>query len=319
MVMMVEHTLQIAGPRVADGKPAPAAVGNVLRQVEFVAKEAVRMGFRHSSRKPGRPPAWLNAAEDIRFVGVSAGNEGTTLLHFEAPKFGDVADDPYRQQDLFEVPPARTDTAFDLLGDILADIAARVRDSERYDIGLLHRFDRFGGTVFNHGVETIVLQGDRLPTVSPPRIDLQLAQTAASLYWETPAPKRVRVAGKLDMIRDSDRVFNLILDAGERLRGVWTGGDTSVLADYFKRNVVVGGTAVFRASGALLRVDADAMVLAGAKDNFFSVMPTPTPRKLDVPEMVRVRKSRGGIAAVIGKWPGEETEEELLAALKEMR
>lgn len=318
-MVAVEHTLRIEGPRVAGGKPSPSAVGDVLRQVDYAAREAVRMGFRHSSRKPGRVPAWLSAAEDIRFVGISAGDADSTLLHYEAPKFGDVADEPYREPSLFEIPPAQTDTAFDLLGDILDDIARRVADSERYDTYLLQRFERFGGTVFKRGVTGITLQGDRLQADRPPRIDPQLAQTAGALFRETPAPKRVRVAGKLDMIRDSDRVFNLILETSERLRAVWTGGDTSTLADYFKQSVVVGGLAVFRASGTLLRLDAEAMSLAGEKDSFFSTMPQPAPKKLDVPEMVRAKKGKGGIAAVFGKWPGEETEEELLIALKGMR
>ena len=317
-IKMVEHTLRIEGPRVLAGKPAPATLGNVLREVGFAAREAVRMGFTHSSRKPGRAPAWLIAAEDVRFVGVSPDNSGATRLHFEAPRFGEVADEPYRQPDLFEVPPAATDTAFDLLGDILNDISKRLVDSERYDIGLLKRFERFGGTVFNRGVDSITVQGNRIQIDCPPRIDIHLAETAALLHRETPAPRSVRVAGRLDMIRDSDRVFNLILDGGERLRGIWTGGDTAMLARYFKEYVVLGGVAVFRPSGLLLRVDAEAMALAETKDRFFSTMPQPASRTLDVPALVRGQKGKNGIPAVFGKWPGDESEEALLAALKEM-
>ena len=278
------------------------------------------MGFRHSSRRPGRIPTWLSAAEDVRFVEISRCNGGT-LLHFEAPKFGEVADEPYRQPMLFDAPPPRTDTAFDLLGDIVADVAGRVADSERFDTGVLQRLEKFGSTVFKRGrgVSAITIRGGRLPVDRPPRIDLEVSEAAGSLYRETPAPKRVRVAGKLDMIRDSDRVFNLILGSGERLRGVWTGGDTAVLADFFKQAVVVGGTGVFRPSGALLRVDAEAIALAGPKDEFFSVMPQPTRRTPEIKELLRKQKARGGLAGIFGKWPGDETEEELLAALKEMR
>jgi hypothetical protein len=157
--------------------------------------------------------------------------------------------------------------------------------------------------------------GDRLSPDSPPRINSELARSAKDLFRETPAPRRVRIAGKLDMIRDSDRVFNLILDSGERLRAVWTGGDTAKLADYFKQNIVIGGIAIYRPSGALLRVDAEAIDVAGAKDGFFSSIPQPSLRKMN---MKQARKNRSGLAAVFGKWPGSESEEELLSALKDM-
>jgi hypothetical protein len=316
MVAIVHHILKIEGPRVACGRPAPAAIGEVLRQVEFAAKESVRMGFRRSSRKPGRVPEWLRAAEDIRFVDLS-GEGDATLLHFEAPKFGDVADEPYRQPTLFDQPPPQTDTAFDLLGDIIGDVAARLADSERFDLGLLQRFERFNAA-FRRGVNSVAVLGDRLSSERPPCIDAKLAEDAASLHRETPAPQRVRICGKLDMIRDSDRVFNLILSAGERLRGVWTGGDTKQLADFFKASVVIGGTAVFRPSGRLLRVDAEAIDIAADNDVFFSTMPQPTRRAPDIRELSRKQKTRGGLSMIFGKWPGDETEAELLAALKEM-
>lgn len=315
MIARTHHILRLEGPRVSGGMTAPAAVGGVLRHMEFAAKEAVRMAFRHSSRKPGRVPAWLSAAEDVKFVGVSPDALGGTQLHFEAPKFGDVADEPYREPTLFDPPPSVSDTAFDLLGDIIKDISSGVEDSEKFDVGLLHRIELLSGTVLKRGISSIVLLGDRLSPDSPPRINLELARQAKDLCRETPSPRKVRIAGKLDMIRDSDSVFNLILDTGERLRAVWTGGDTEKLADFFKQQIVIGGTAIFRPSGAVLRVDADAIDVAGAKDGFFSTMPQPSSRKIVTKQL---KKRNSGMAAIFGKWPGNESEEELLSALKDM-
>jgi hypothetical protein len=276
------------------------------------------MGFRHSSNSPGRIPTWLNAVSDIRLVDISVDRSSdATILTFEAPRFKDVAEELYREPKLFDTPPEQSDTAFNLFGDFIQDVASHVSDSERYDLGLLKRFERFGKD-FKHGVDSIEIAGDRLSVNRPPKIDSSLTAAAASLHHEIPASKRVRVAGKLDMIRDSDKVFTLILDNGTPLRGIWTGGDADHLADFFGRQVVVNGTAVFRASKTLLRLDANAIELAGAKDSFFSKMPQPAQACLDVKDIFRKQKSRGGISALFGKWPGNETDEELLAALKEM-
>jgi hypothetical protein len=303
---------------VGGGKPIPVIIGGLLCHVDRIVKAAVRMGFRHSSSKKGRIPAWLNAVSDIRLVDISVDRASdATILSFEAPRFGDVTDEPYGQKLLFDPPPAQNDTAFNLFGDFIQDVSSHVSDSERYDLGLLKRFGQFG-TDFKHGVDSIELDGDRLSIQRPPRIDSTLTAAAASLTHEIPAPKRARVAGKLNMIRVSDNVFDLLLDDGSRLRGVWTENDITPLANLLGKTVVVGGLAIFRASKSLLRLDANAIQLAGANDSFFSKMPQPAQASLDVKDIFRKQKARGGISALFGKWPGNETDEELLAALKEM-
>src|SRR5439155_25873964 len=98
----------------------PSAVGEILRALPVVVRQAIRMGFAGRSTTRGRRPAWLTAASDIRFVGFD-GNEDT-LLHFEAPSFGEAAEELYRQPEFWPNKPPPEDTGFDLLGDVLADV-----------------------------------------------------------------------------------------------------------------------------------------------------------------------------------------------------
>jgi hypothetical protein len=276
------------------------------------------MAFRHASRFRGRPPEWLQRATDVRFLEQDREDDETTKLIFEAPRFGDVAQEPYQQGQLFEQPPDQDDTAFDLFGDVLKDITNRASNSERFDSPLLEQLSKLDGRVFNRGIEAITVHGHRLPIVQPPRIDHELAAIAVSLRKETPKSLRVRVAGKLDMIRDSDRVFELIVNTGDRVRGVWVGGESSVLGQLWKNQVVVDGVAVFRPSGALLRVDTQGLQKADKSDDFFSKVPTPAARSVDSKRIRQTQTSATGANAVFGKWPGDESEEQLLAALKEL-
>src|SRR5207245_1927643 len=126
--------------------------------------------------------------------------------------------------------PRGEDTAFDLAGDLLLDVEAERRESDRFDAPLLRRIEAFGRAE-RTGVEEIVLHGDRLSTAmgSPPRIDREIAKKALSLSAATPPEQRVRVAGKLDMIRDSDRVFALIVEESLPVRGLWVGDDMGPL------------------------------------------------------------------------------------------
>jgi len=121
------------------------------------------------------------------------------------------------------------------------------------------------------------------------------------------------------MIRDSDNVFVLVLDDGARIRGVWSSGEMVSLSPFFGKYVLAEGIGVFRPSGSLLRVDAEAMDLGGEADRFFSKTPVP---QAVAPLTERVRQAQTpqrGASAIYGKWPGDESEEDLLASLEELR
>jgi hypothetical protein len=310
----VEHTIDVQGPKVSDGQRSPAAVGHVLTWTERLTRMAVSMAFRYSSKVPGRPPQWLAEASNIRFQDVSGGN-GYRRLHFEAPRFGEAAEELYRQGELFETRPAKTDTAFDLIGDIVDDITRQDRDSARFDTGLLKRVERFGGAG-QWGVQSLLLHGDRLPLDHPPVINQALVVLAEGLYRETPAPKRARLAGKLDMIRASDGSFALILESNAPVRGVWVGGDPQAMRDFFDKNVILEGRAFFRPSGALLRIEAEGIALASQTDVFFSTPPEAVPQSIGRRTLQKPQTHKTGVAAIFGKWPGDETEEQLLTALR---
>lgn len=312
---MIEHILALHGPRVSGGRPCPEAVGRVLRLIEPVVRESVSMGFRNTSRLPGRRPEWFNRASDIRFVGVSKGPQDATLLHFEAPRFGDAAEDLYRQGEFFRVRPHEEDTGFDLLGDVLTDIRNGAEDSLNFDARLLKHVGSFKKL---KGLESVVVSGHRLDCDNPPMLDADIANAARSMCNRTPPATRARIAGKLDMVRDHDNVFEMILEDSVTVRGLWTGGDMATLGDFFRRDVVVEGQAVFRVSGKLLRIEADAVKISTDADSFFRRIPAPAPKRLDQRSFLRPQTEHTGAGAIYGGWPGDETEQEILAALKEM-
>lgn len=45
----------------------------------------------------------------------------------------------------------------------------------------------------------------------------------------------------------------------------------------------------------------------------------PVRRTLDVREIIRAQSHKRGVAAIVGRWPGTETDEEIEAALRELR
>jgi hypothetical protein len=96
------------------------------------------------------------------------------------------------------------------------------------------------------------------------------------------------------------------------------GFDVDTLSACFRKSVLVLGKAVYRPSGRLLRIDASEMRLADESDRFFSKVPLPRHVTVDVRSLARRNSQKNGMAAVFGKWPGDETDEQIEAALREL-
>jgi len=151
----------------------------------------------------------------------------------------------------------------------------------------------------------------------PVRLDIKVVENARSLSNLTPSPRQVRVVGKLDMVRHSTRSFALQLDNGEEVKGVLQEGDPSFLQRYFGRDITVFGKAIYRPSGSLLRLDAHELMDTAEGRATFSSVPEALSRTRKTERKAQTAKV--GVAAFFGAWPGEESDEELLAALGDLR
>jgi hypothetical protein len=274
------------------------------------------MGFLHSSRARGRVPASLKASAEVRFVGMEGAGDTATLLHFHVPSFGSVARELFQQQRLWDDGPQPDETAFELFGAALNDVAARRENSDRFDPGLLRRISHYD-RVLRRGVDRITLPDTHLADSS--RVDAQIVRAAADLAAITPNPRRIRVAGRLDVMGASQGVLKVEVKQGEFVTAIWEGEEAvDSLKDFFNRDVVVDGVGVFRPSGTLLRIDADAVVSASPRDDFFRQVPT-APAVRDYQKLVRLRPGEKSVyAQLLGSIPAEESDEEFAAAIDEL-
>ena len=286
------------------------AFGHAQEMLPGAIRQSVRMALEGRSVAKGPRPDWLKAASDIRFVGISGDDE--TVLHCELPSLGDAAP---RLFDGPESGPDRADTGLDLLADVWGDVAGGNADSAKFDRALLNslaHFKKFVGGTFS--VLEVGRQGQRSPTL----VTAAVVAAARSLSANVPRPQRVRLVGRLDMIRASTQAFALLLDDGSEVRGVLSDGEVSSLASLVGHRVLCLGQAVYRPSGKLLRVESDSVAATTDSNAFFSVAPKSARRRPNLRELFDEQKSKSGIRAIIGQWPGDETDEEILAALRDM-
>jgi hypothetical protein len=311
---MLNYTLLLHGLQ-STGEGLPGALlRDLLDAVDRGAKGAVRLRLEgRSSARGGFPPSWVNEAAAFRMAGFHQGTPGVEL---RVPTLLEALPERFAQADLFpHVNPG--DSALTLMGRSLGDALSGNAESDAYDAPLLRNFEEFK-EVFRHGVSALEIRNGR-PDSPSLTVTPEGMKVVQRLHRQTPRSQRVRIAGKVDEIRHSDRAFTLVLEDGEQIRGVLAEGEPEVLAPFFGQLAVVSGVAQFRPSGSLLRVDADLLQPAGEQDlALWSESPRPLFGVTDVQDVRRPQGPRSGINAIIGAWPGDETDDEVFAMLEEM-
>lgn len=286
-----------------------AMLRDVLEVVIEGSRRSVRMRTQGRSSAPGKAPEWIDATAEYS---VEL-NPGSTVLDLQVPTLLEAAPDAFDQSDMFpDVDPERT--SFDYFAESLAAAVAGEADSALFDRGLLEVFGRLEN-VFEAGADRISIDGAVPIRLTPAQVD-----QFASLESQIPPPQYVRVAGRLDSIRYSDRTFTILSTVqNQRVKGIAEPRHRSLLKELWPGPVVVAGTAHFTPAGGLLRIEADQIRTATSEEeSLWGKMPRPLSRMAVTTELRIPQGPRSGINAIIGQWPGDESDEDIMAALEEL-
>lgn len=319
MVTMQHQQIEIVSADAYGDRPPIDLCSKLFGKLSPMIQDSVRMAFEGTSRIRGVRPRWLTQATDVRLVDID-GSECTTILHCEAPMLGVAAPDLYEQTELFPTKPPAESTALNVTADMLADLEDPDTDSNRYDRALLQDVSDFKKLFERRHMQAI-----RLPSGSAHRnhrgtVTGETIERATSLSDRTPPPQHTRIVGKLDMIRHSTQAFELALEDDQRVRGVYTAGSAKALAEHLGHDVMVIGQAIFRPSGSLLRIDAQAVEAAKGQVALWQQVPTSNHSQLPTQRRkTSTGKQRAGVAAFFGIWPGDESDHDLQAMLQDLR
>lgn len=308
---MTHYTVRLSGPGVRSGRVSASVLRDLLDILVEGSRRALRFRLEGRSTARGTPPAWLNAASAFEVVGLT---EGSTVIEMEAPRLQDSVEDFLPQLGPFDQLDEPS-TSLTLLAESLEDAMAGNPDSDRYDYGLLQKFQELG-RVFERGIAAVeVLDTNGFPGRRALTIQPDALERIERLRQQTPQNQHVRIAGRLDVIRHSDRMFALILESGIVLRGVAEGFPPEAMAELFGKSVIVSGTAIFRPSGRVQTIEAERIEKAEGDVSLWALEPRPLFTPLTRKDLHKEQGPRSGLSAVIGAWPGDESDEEIRAVL----
>jgi hypothetical protein len=314
---MKQHPIIINGPDSAGVRLPGGALLVLIQSLIAGGEQALRFLAEGQSTKSGTRPGWLTRAAGIDIVGLSRNSPQT--LYVEAFTLDEVRQGPIADMldpGLFEsaAPPALgSATTIELFVDILEAALSGNDDLVLADKPLLETCANLA-TFANSGLESLDF-GRIGARTKPLLLRGQDRERLLRLSQETPDPEPVRTLAILDTISASSSHVVLRLQNGDIVQA-WTGRhDPERLRRLWGHSVVAEGLGLFRRSGKLWAIHAESIEEeSGPGDAVFAV--PPRSRRQIAPAPPLPQATLGG--PPWGDWPGEETEEELLDALREL-
>ncbi len=212
---MPHFTIRLIGPTATGSRISGPLLRDLLAMVSEGSRRALRMRVEGRSTAGGRIPDRLEPATEFDFVGLS---EGSCVVGLEAPTLAQAAAETFGQGNLF-LDNARTSVG--LWRESLADALIGKADSDLFDGSMLAEFKKSLGRVFSHAVDSFEIRNGK--DADPPLIVRREGiEKIDELRKQTPSPRRIRIAGKLDALEHSDHRLTLVLAGGAKVP-CWVG------------------------------------------------------------------------------------------------
>ncbi len=297
--------------------PRGAISFNTLKTITEIlsqgAERALRLAIEGQSVKKGPAPAWLSKSTDFILAGIQ---KGSTALVVDAATLGEVAHDQISQMDFWHTPPKASDTALTILSQSLHEASAEILESERYDTGVLDALLNLRQPLRDNGI-SIKLTSDKRPDESFV-LDRVAFNTMQKIKQATPEPHAVLVSGFFDAIEHSRRLFQLAMKNGETIRGKIDESlvDLEHMRKLWGQQVTIKGILHYNASGRPRFLEAQAINASQAGDELFEAIDVSQSPSQIWRQAKAEMAGRDVVAEIWGKWPGDESIEELLDMLK---
>jgi len=311
----IRYRIKITGLKTPEGTIPLTALRKISDALLEGSERTLRLSVEGASVKRGRLPTWLSKSLEFTVAGIS---KGSTVLEIDAPTLEESAPEQVRQQDLWYSMPNPEDTALTLLSKSVQDAVSEQLESENFDRGVLSALLAFKSPLEKHLDEFEVVSPNR------PKDNFKIGRTELAkigrLEAETPEPRAVALAGSFDLIEHPHRLFRLSLEDGRKITGKAEPEyiNEQMMKDLWGKKVVIKGTAHFNPSGKIRFIQAQVVrPFEVGEEILQAVQEIQSPLKLVEGFNIR-QKGRSSLNEIWGQWPGEESIDELLSALKEL-
>lgn len=256
-------------------------------------------------------PAKLNKYLSIFLTQTQAQN-AETILTLDAENFQNLP----VQLDIFKEKSGLS--ALTPIALVIKSFSAALKENEDKNlldepiINELIKFKKF----FYTDTEKIFLSNrNSIPEIEFSRREIDKIE---NLYKRIPAPEKAVVNGIIDEMKFSREQVILTTNENKKIVVVVSKNLFNDLKNFFGNEVTITGMAHFKPGGQLSYVKMESFGEAGKTDKFFSRKPHKMSMQQQIALQLRGGKKQNPIEDIIGKWPGDETDEEFEQMLKDL-
>jgi len=308
----MNYQFKLEGLKTPRGTISIRALQLLVNTLTETSERGLRLAVQGESVKRGPIPGWLARSLDFTVTGIK---KGSTTILLEAPPLGETAPDQIKQQDLWFTKPTPEDTAITLVGRSVKEVISRNFESYAYDEGVLEGLLSFE-TFFKTYATKLTVQANGRPAEKF-SLNSMVLEKVRELKTEIPEPIATVIAGKFDLIQYSGPRFHLLLSDCHTILGTIDRDILNVedMRKFWGKKVTIKGVLHFHPGRKIKLLEAQSITLAKEGEEVFERLPSPGKPVTLFDLEIQKLNANPALKEIWGKWPGDESIEELLAAL----
>jgi len=303
-----KHILQLKGNDITNGKISFSFLQEIIGQLTRLAESTLLAYIEGNSKiKRRKTPNWLLKSIDFHLIDIK---EGPTILDIEAPLLSENIDSMqisgFHEFKLEEV------SALDLSFFAYMQAFENQQESNLLDKNLLKEIINLNKILDSDDAKIIFISnGKKIEVTKNTLSEIKI------LEEKTPPSSKAKITGKLDVLPHSKSQLE-IETAGKKIRAKLSEKiHFNDISELIGEEVSTFGIANFNPAGEITSFEVTTIKKAGTEDDYFRTTPPVVFKEFDLKRVIKKNKYKGSkLDNLLGKWPGDETIDELLEMLK---
>jgi hypothetical protein len=283
----------------------------LARNLKSIARKALLLQLYGYSKVS--MPKNLNKYLHV-FLTQTAGLDGHTILTLDADNFQNIP----MQLDLFKEKQAlNTLTPMALVIQSFTAALSDDDDKNMLDEPLIDELLRFKKFFQTDTEKVLFTNRSTIPEIEFSRKEIDKIE---SLFRTIPQPQKKVVAGIIDEMKFSREQVILTTTDNKKIVVIVAKDLFGDLKDFFGKEIAINGMAHFKPGGQLSHIKMQGFAESNDRlKMMFSKKPHKMTAQQQIAMQLRQGKKANPVDEIIGKWPGEETDEEFEQMLKALR
>jgi len=282
----------------------------LANSLQAIAKGALQIRLGGMSSWRGRTAIHLNNALEIRLKGL---REGCTVLDLECETFhktltGQQGSIFYPQ--LLEELSAMTPMSLVIHSFNIA--LAENGEDEYLDKPLLHELQNFKKVFLAKNEIVTFSSSGSMPGLQLDKAKLNKIKT---LEDQTPNPQSIIVKGLVETLKYSNSKVTIQMKTARVDAFLPDRIKPGTIGKHWGKELTIAGTAHYRPSGRIAYIDVERIFEPGKGDDYFSRKKTSETTEQQIKRQLSEKQYRNSLGELVGKWPGDESFEDLLKQL----